>query len=91
MTTEIVGLEQHGFVADITCRAGKLQFISQTGFGIRSCVQMDVTDTTQQFIGFGRIRIFSGREYRCLRMQWQYTGKQHGASRHHGVTDKVTA
>ena len=53
MTTEIVGLEQHGFVADITCRAGKLQFISQTGFGIRSCVQMDVTDTTQQFIGFG--------------------------------------
>ena len=68
MTTEIVGLEQHGFVADITSRAGKLQFISQTGFGIRSGVQMNVADTTQQFIGFGRIRIFSGREYRCLRM-----------------------
>ena len=53
MTTEIVGLEQHGFVADITCRAGKLQFISQTGFGIRSGVQMNVADTTQQLSASG--------------------------------------
>ena len=55
---EIVAFEQDRTVARIMGGTGKSQFVAQTGFGIGGGMEMNVTDTFQEVIGYRHFPVF---------------------------------